>query len=374
MSVPPLLFSQFDMFSVLENQKVSMRKEIAVASQALAARPDDEVLDSFVKKFSVEVPTLKVEQISTSDQEIDVDVSRDPRRFIRDASPFYIKGTEISVHIPFTGEYELFEARPSTFTLSPPRGEIRKSELLLVYSFPNDMPPPDLKGQIDRDVKEIENNLASLRSMAAALEGELHQIATATWQRRKAEFSVRADVISGLGLPRKNVETSNTSHTPTPAQSGTGPVKPTRRSSLGKPTRTWHAFICHASEDKLDIAKPLADALIATGLKVWYDDYTLTVGDSLRQKIDEGLSKSEYGVVILSKAFFSKHWPQQELNGLAAREEAGRKVILPVWHNLSKDDVMAHSPILADKLGVPTALGIDNVARALLSAMNKQVG
>jgi len=61
----------------------------------------------------------------------------------------------------------------------------------------------------------------------------------------------------------------------------------------------WDVFICHASEDKKDIAKPLALALIKMGLKVWYDEFTLKVGDSLRRSIDYGLSQSRYGIVIL---------------------------------------------------------------------------
>ncbi len=79
-------------------------------------------------------------------------------------------------------------------------------------------------------------------------------------------------------------------------------------------------FISHASEDKEAIAKPLADALKARGLAVWYDDFSLKLGDSLRQSVDRGLARSRLGVVILSPYFFEKHWPAQELNGLATRE------------------------------------------------------
>lgn len=130
-------------------------------------------------------------------------------------------------------------------------------------------------------------------------------------------------------------------------------------------------FISHASEDKDAVAKPLADALIHRGLQVWYDEYSLSVGDSLRQKIDEGLTKSEFGIVILSKAFLSKHWTQQELNGLSAREVNGKKVILPVWHDISRDEIVQASPSLADRLGVPTSLGLEQVVAALLRAMGK---
>ena len=62
--------------------------------------------------------------------------------------------------------------------------------------------------------------------------------------------------------------------------------------------------------------RPLAERLVSAGLKVWYDDFSLKVGDSLRRSLDEGLSKSRFGVVILSPSFFKKEWPQKELDGL----------------------------------------------------------
>lgn len=112
------------------------------------------------------------------------------------------------------------------------------------------------------------------------------------------------------------------------------------------------AFISHASEDKEDFVRPLAEALVAAGFDVWYDEMTLKVGDSLRQSIDKGLSQSRYGIVVLSSAFFSKNWTQYELNGLVSKEMTGVKVILPIWHKVSKDEVMAYSPPLADKVAI----------------------
>jgi hypothetical protein len=127
----------------------------------------------------------------------------------------------------------------------------------------------------------------------------------------------------------------------------------------------WDVFISHASEDKSQIARPLAEALQAKGLKVWYDEFSLTVGDSLRKKIDEGLSKSRFGVVILSKHFFEKHWPEQELNGLATREVEGNKVILPVWYDVGFAEVRDYSPMLADRIAAIAAKGLENVVDQL---------
>jgi hypothetical protein len=144
-----------------------------------------------------------------------------------------------------------------------------------------------------------------------------------------------------------------------------------RESAKTKPQQKWDVFISHATEDKGEVAKPLAEAFRKKGLSVWYDEFALTVGDSLRQKIDQGLANSSYGVVILSEHFFSKHWPQQELNGLATREIDGTKVILPVWHKIGKPEVAAVSPMLADRLAALTSKGMNQVVDELLRAMGK---
>jgi TIR domain len=133
--------------------------------------------------------------------------------------------------------------------------------------------------------------------------------------------------------------------------------------------KKWDIFISHAREDKEDVVRPLAEALKRAGVKVWLDEHELKLGDSLSEKIDEGLSESSFGAVILSPAFLAKHWPKRELAGLRAREEEGKKVILPVWHNLDKPTVSQFSPILADALAASTGQGIDNVVKSILDVI-----
>jgi len=137
-------------------------------------------------------------------------------------------------------------------------------------------------------------------------------------------------------------------------------------SSENEESYDWDLFISHASEDKDEIVRPLATALKNAGFKVWYDEFTLTIGDSLRESIDRGLASSRYGLVILSKNFFRKKWSKTELNGLAAREREGKKVILPVWHKIDRDYVLQFSPTLADRLAVSTENGIAKVVEEVL--------
>jgi hypothetical protein len=131
-------------------------------------------------------------------------------------------------------------------------------------------------------------------------------------------------------------------------------------------------FICHASEDKEAIAKPLAEILTSLGFTVWYDQFTLRLGDSLLSSISRGLSESQYGIVILSPSFFSKKWPQFELNGLFAKEIAGDKTILPVWHQITLQEILEHSPILADKVGVKTTEGLTEVVKRIVDAIDTE--
>ena len=132
----------------------------------------------------------------------------------------------------------------------------------------------------------------------------------------------------------------------------------------------WDVFISHASEDKLSVALPLSEKLIQKGFRVWLDEHQLTLGDSLRRKIDEGLAKSRFGIVILSKSFFSKEWPQKELDALVAREDEKEKVILPIWHEVDQTFVKKYSPILADKFAVSTSYGLNKVATEIVLAID----
>lgn len=118
--------------------------------------------------------------------------------------------------------------------------------------------------------------------------------------------------------------------------------------------RDYDVFISHASEDKDEVVRPLANSLKACGLKVWYDEFELRIGDSLRRKIDKGLATSRFGIIVLSRPFLKKGWTNYELDGLVTRAATGEQVLLPVWHNISKREVIEYSPSLADKLARST--------------------
>lgn len=134
-------------------------------------------------------------------------------------------------------------------------------------------------------------------------------------------------------------------------------------------------FICHAHEDKAEVARPLADLLVAEGYSVWLDEYELRVGDSLRRKIDEGIASSRFGVVILSRHFFEKNWPQLEFGGMVARGEGPYGIgILPVWHDITQEELAARSPMLADLYTAKTTDGLLHVVEQLTYGLRTAEG
>lgn len=125
----------------------------------------------------------------------------------------------------------------------------------------------------------------------------------------------------------------------------------------------YDVFISHASEDKDEIVRPLANALVEKGIKVWYDEFEMKIGDSLRRKIDKGLANSRFGIVVISKDFIKKGWTNYELDGIITKAVSGEQIILPIWHNITKKEVIDFSPSLADKLARNTALNtVDEIA------------
>lgn len=126
------------------------------------------------------------------------------------------------------------------------------------------------------------------------------------------------------------------------------------------------AFLSHASEEKEEIARPLANRLELYGLKIWYDEFSLHIGDSLSASIDHGLLISDYGIVIISKKFFEKGWTKLELSALISKQvNQNKRIILPIWHKISKDEIHNKSPILADTIAANSNEGIENLARKL---------
>lgn len=136
----------------------------------------------------------------------------------------------------------------------------------------------------------------------------------------------------------------------------------------------YDVFISHAWEDKESFVDEFVAALKANGIKPWYDTSKMKWGDSMREKIDNGLKKSKVGIVILSPNYINneKYWTKTELDGLFQIESVNGKTILPIWHNLTKKQVMEYSPIVANKIAINTTLmAAEEIAKEVASILSK---
>lgn len=121
--------------------------------------------------------------------------------------------------------------------------------------------------------------------------------------------------------------------------------------------KKYDVFISHASEDKGDFVEPLARALQEAGIDTWYDSDQIGWGQSIRQSIDKGLINSRFCLIVLSQSFLKKYWTNYELNGIFQKDEiTDGSVILPIWHNVTRDEIQKLNLTLTDMLAMNTAI------------------
>lgn len=127
------------------------------------------------------------------------------------------------------------------------------------------------------------------------------------------------------------------------------------------------AFISHDSRDKSEIAEPLARKLIKLGFPVWYDEYSLQPGDSLTESIDIGIKKCNKCILILSPNFFSNTgWCKEEFKAAYIKKINSKgNIIIPIWANVTKQDVYNYHAALADIFAINWGLGIEEVCKKL---------
>jgi hypothetical protein len=141
----------------------------------------------------------------------------------------------------------------------------------------------------------------------------------------------------------------------------------TGRSAFEKPL----AFISHDSRDKEVFARPLALALQRIGCPVWYDEFSLKVGDSLRESIETGLKECHRCIFVLTPNFLANGgWAKREYDSVFTRELVEQQnVILPVWSGVTAKDIYVYSPILADRVAAKWEGDVDEIARKLSAAI-----
>ena len=216
----------------------------------------------------------------------------------------------------------------------------------------------------EREIGQVQKKKADLTKQVADKTSKLHSYQQELMKKQDQEQKKFMDTLKRQQLAAQRERESLLDRIiQAPAAGGDG--------APALPDVEHDAFISHASEDKTDLVQPLAEKLTEAGFDIWYDDFQLTVGDSLRRSIDRGLANSRFGIVVLSPNFFAKDWPQYELDGLVDMEMSqGRKVILPLWHKVSKDEVQGYSPSLSNKVALNTAVRtLDEIVEQLAKVL-----
>jgi hypothetical protein len=233
------LFSNFSWFDVERHQLEEMRKAVAAMDgNRLLNTSVDDLATYFEQKFQIEIPSLLAEEIVVDQRETKIDVSRDHNRMIFDRSkPFHITGTEIEVEIPFTGEAEAFKVQPTSFTMSPPRAEVR-GNVLVLRIVGTDLNADRVRTEIDQTVNEIQRHLATLRVNAAGLQTQLPNQTRSAIESRRQKLLADRNLVGGLGFKMKARPGTQQTFAAPEVRKKIAPTLPSASSSPYKPEPT----------------------------------------------------------------------------------------------------------------------------------------
>lgn len=339
------LFYEGDLDDTLQGHFAKIQDRVEAIPEADLFREEEASLIELVRNDFVVVPlTIDETNLTMTREETKVDVSGDRSRyFSMGDGPHYVAGIRVRISVPFTGDPILWKLKPSTWTSVLPYGDVmsrhgqRDGTLEVTIEYPADMGPEEAKKRFDENMKTMRFYIENQRKQVEGENARLIDTIRAAIASRKGKLQRHRD-----GLEQAFGIKAAVPSQPVATRPSTAAPKHTYKNTV--PQHQWDVFLSHASEDKDDFARPLAGALKAKGLQVWFDEFTLRVGDSLRRSIDRGLVGARFGIVLISPKFLEKEWPQKELDALMGRESHGVKVILPVWHHVDAAYVRKFSP------------------------------
>lgn len=341
------LFVGPDFHSVLEHYKAKLVEAYEQLSDEEAV--DEQVQSNLKKQFMLDVPVLRPQgEIWAEEGIAKVDVRRLPNRMPGFGDrPIYEDVPQFTVHVPFDGDPGVFGISPSIFGGVSVSGEIVGNELLLTFLMV--MPGQDLQGNIDNTIRQVSSTLSHLREQMLVFDQGLTVALAQAVMLRKQRIQMRSGAVHNLRIPIRSAPVRKLmSDEPVRQQAVAKAVKPTQ-------PQTWDVFLSHASEDKAYVEE-LHRTLVAAGVQVWMDKAELQWGDRLRSRIDDGLKRSRFVIVVLSKAFLAlKKWTEYELDSAFALETVNEKRILPLWHGITHEDLKKYSPGLSDRLALDSS-------------------
>lgn len=236
MSRADYLFSQYDLRSGLEAERNKMFQEIeGMEKNRLLNTSVSDLVDYFVEKYTIDVPKLLEDQITTDQSETQVDVSKDGNRYISDRSrPFYIPGTKITFFIPFEGDGDLFKAQSSMHSYNPPRATVQGQEIHAEYTMTNH-DGTAIKSQFDGLLSQIKQLLTGTHNDVGIYNSEIRQNAEARINGRREKLLKDQNMVADLGFPLRKRDDAPTTYSvpvvpkkviPQMPSASTAPFKP----------------------------------------------------------------------------------------------------------------------------------------------------
>lgn len=365
------IFNNTELSAYFAIQLKLMKDELSQDEEWLNNEDESGLVEKLHRRYKLAPLDIRFDEASVQSRQKMIPAEQFPDiRFNVKPGKSYEKQV-IRYYIPYSGTEDLLTCVPNPRIVWTCTVQLEDGHICFdIVDFYGDA--TRVKTEADRIINPMKQQLENVQNNVETYNQQLSDDIRQIVEEQKKSILKRLSVVEDLGLPVRANSTEKKNITV--SQNATQHRRVTKpRSKRADKERSqqyeWDVFISHASEDKDDFVEALAERLRKEGLSVWYDDFTLTVGDSLRQSIDDGLQNSRFGVVVLSKSFFKKNWPQKELDGLVTRERNGQKVILPIWLNVDYDDISEFSVTLADKVAVLGAEGLGTVVAGLLRVL-----
>jgi len=325
-----LLFSKFDLRAALESELTKVGQKVLSIDPTRYKRESDDLLAASVASELVVSPLEVLEtSVTVAAADAQVDVRYDRNRAIFDHSrPVYVNGLEVTYHLPFVGDKDLWRARPNQYTLSPPRAVIGDREL----TFPYDQADRDIvatKGEFHRDLATLKEWLAWVNQQVHQHNASLEQLVKGRVQQRRNELEKTAVDLAALGYPVRD----NKSVPRSGVQAAIEPPAKRREAARARTRRRYDVALSFAGEDR-EYVRRVADSLVGVEVTVFFDEFEQVNlwGADLAEHLGKVYSEDAHFVVLFaSRSYAEKAWPNHEKQfalGRHLRGEKGR--ILPV--------------------------------------------
>ncbi len=209
-----LFLSKGRLVDYLGNMRLNFEEEIdKLDVDYLLQVSEYDLIEFFADKYKIDRINLSVDQkYQLEPKDVNIDVSGDRSRARFRSQPFYIKGTEIKICIPYTGNRDLFHYQASTFSYNPPRGDVTENEVILTYQVPQSY--DRLRDDINSDVDSINQHLGWTNRDVDSFNDQLHALIQKTLAKRKQKVMNDRDLSINLGIPVKQRNNAPKTYSP----------------------------------------------------------------------------------------------------------------------------------------------------------------